>query len=184
MDKNRQRILPIHLSWKRETANHSVRVGSDQDNWFKAKNITFPEMYIIECKDLIIVQLIHKHGRTIQSDNESRQGVENKLREDFIGAFRNEFKNLDDSAKIDASDIKKHSNVLIEEDILARIKLLKDEPEPGRVFAMKKYVYVDNIDVRKMVEDLGYLILKNVARMEFPIDDICNAVERSNKRME
>jgi hypothetical protein len=57
---------------------------------------------------------------------------------------------------------------------------LKDEPELGRVFAMKKYVYVDNIDVRKMVEDLGYLILKNVAKMDFPIDDICNAVERSN----
>jgi hypothetical protein len=59
-------------------------------------------------------------------------------------------------------------------------KLLKDEPELGRVFAMKKYVYVDNIDVRKMVEDLGYLILKNVSKMDFPIDDICNAVERSN----
>jgi hypothetical protein len=39
-------------------------------------------------------------------------------------------------------------------------KLLKDEPEPGRVMAMRKYVYVDNIEVRKMVEDLGYLILK------------------------
>ena len=70
--------------------------------------------YIIECKDLIIVQLIHKHGRTIQSDNESRQGVENKLRKNSIGAFRNEYKNLDDSAKIDARDIKKHSNVPIE----------------------------------------------------------------------
>jgi hypothetical protein len=62
--------------------------------------------YIIECNDFLIVQLIHKHGRTIQSNNASRQGVENKLREDFIGAFRNEYKNLDDSAKIDARDIK------------------------------------------------------------------------------
>ena len=59
-------------------------------------------------------------------------------------------------------------------------KLLKDEPELGRVLAMRKYVYVDKMDVRKMVEDLGYLILKNVSKMEFPIDDICNAVERSN----
>jgi hypothetical protein len=59
-------------------------------------------------------------------------------------------------------------------------KLLKDEPELGRVLAMRKYVYVENIDVRKMVEDLGFLILKNVSRMEFPIDNICNAVERSN----
>jgi hypothetical protein len=31
-----------------------------------------------------------------------------------------------------------------------------------------------------MVEDFGYLILKNVSRMGFPINDICNAVERSN----
>ncbi len=31
-----------------------------------------------------------------------------------------------------------------------------------------------------MVDDFGYLILKNVSKMAFPIDDICNAVERSN----
>src|SRR5450756_1358395 len=42
------------------------------------------------------------------------------------------------------------------------------------------YGHFQNIDVRKMVEDLGFLILKNVSRMEFPIDNICNAVERSN----
>jgi len=88
--------------------------------------------YIIECKDLIIVQLIHKHGRTIQSDNTSRPKVENNLREDSLDAFRNEFKNLNDSAKIDARHIKKHSNVPIEEDILARIKLLRDNTDAYR----------------------------------------------------
>jgi hypothetical protein len=81
--------------------------------------------YIIECNDLLIVELIHKHGRTTQSDNASRQKVENELREESLNAFRNEFKDLDDSAKIDAKDIKKHSNVPIEEDILARMKLLR-----------------------------------------------------------
>jgi len=59
-------------------------------------------------------------------------------------------------------------------------KLLKDEPELGRVLAMRKHVYVDKLNVRKMVEDFGYLILKNVSQLGFPIDDICNAVERSN----
>ncbi|MBC2762323.1 MAG: hypothetical protein HF970_03245 [ANME-2 cluster archaeon] len=59
-------------------------------------------------------------------------------------------------------------------------KILKDEPELGRVMAMRKHVYVDNLNVRKMVEYFGYLILKNVSQMAFPIDDICNAVERSN----
>jgi hypothetical protein len=88
--------------------------------------------YIIECNDLLIVELIHKHGRTIQSDNASRQKTENKLREDSLDAFRNEFKNLDDSAKIDAKDIKKHKNVLIEEEILARMKLLRDHIDAYR----------------------------------------------------
>jgi len=88
--------------------------------------------YIIECNDLLIVELIHKHGRSIQSDNASRQKVENKMRKDSLDAFRNEFKELDDSAKIDAKVIKKHSNVLIEEEILARMKLLRDHIDAYR----------------------------------------------------
>ena len=44
----------------------------------------------------------------------------------------------------------------------------------------RKSLYVDDLNVRKMLEDFGYLILKNVSKMGFPIDDICNAVERSN----
>ncbi len=46
--------------------------------------------------------------------------------------------------------------------------------------AMQKHVYVDKLNVRKLVDDFGNLILKNVSKMAFPIDDICNAVERSN----
>jgi len=88
--------------------------------------------YIVECTDLLIVELLHKHGCTIQSDNASRQKVENELREDSLNAFRNEFKDLDDSAKIDARDIKKHSNVLIEEEILARMKLLRKHTDAYR----------------------------------------------------
>ena len=59
-------------------------------------------------------------------------------------------------------------------------KLLKDEPELGRIMAMRKHIYADKLNVRKLVEDFGYLILKNVSQKGFPIDDICNAVERSN----
>jgi len=59
-------------------------------------------------------------------------------------------------------------------------KLLKTEPTLGRVIAMRKHIYVDGLNVRKMVEDLGYLILKNVSRTGMPIDEICDAVERSN----
>jgi len=49
-----------------------------------------------------------------------------------LDAFRNEFKNLDDSAKIDAKYIKKHSNVLIEEEILARMELLRKHTDAYR----------------------------------------------------
>jgi hypothetical protein len=59
-------------------------------------------------------------------------------------------------------------------------KLLRMEPALGRVFAMKKHIYVDGLNIRKMTEDLGYLILKNVSRTGMPIDEICDAVERSN----
>jgi len=49
------------------------------------------------------------------------------------------------------------------------------------VIAMRKHIYVDGLNVQKMVEDLGHLILKNVSRTGMPIDEICNTVERSNR---
>jgi len=59
-------------------------------------------------------------------------------------------------------------------------KLLRDEPTLGRVMASKKHVYVDGLNVRKIVEDLGHLILYNVRKGIFPIYEICESVERSN----
>ena len=59
-------------------------------------------------------------------------------------------------------------------------KLLRDEPTLGRVMASKKHIYVDGLNVRKIVEDLGHLILYNVRKSIFPIHEICESVERSN----
>ncbi len=59
-------------------------------------------------------------------------------------------------------------------------KLLKAEPSLGRVFAMKRHILIDGINVRKLVNDLGYLLLSNVAKYPIPIDEICNVVELSN----
>jgi hypothetical protein len=59
-------------------------------------------------------------------------------------------------------------------------KLLRKEPPLGRVFAMKKHIFIDGVNVRKLVNDLGYLILWNVSRYPVPVDDVCNAVELSN----
>ena len=59
-------------------------------------------------------------------------------------------------------------------------KLLRNNPSLGRVMATKKYIYVDGINVCKLMEDLGCLILQNVSNSDFPVDDICITVERSN----
>jgi hypothetical protein len=40
--------------------------------------------------------------------------------------------------------------------------------------------FVEEINVRKLVEDLGYLILANVCKKDIPVDDVNLAVERSN----
>ena len=59
-------------------------------------------------------------------------------------------------------------------------KLLRDEPSLGRVVATKKYININGINVCKLVEDLGYLILQNVSNADIDVDRICLAVERSN----
>ena len=59
-------------------------------------------------------------------------------------------------------------------------KLLRDETILGRVMASKKHIYVDGLNVRKIVEDLGHLILYNVRKSFFPIYEICESVERLN----
>jgi hypothetical protein len=60
-------------------------------------------------------------------------------------------------------------------------KLLREEPTLERVMAMKKHVYVDGINIRQLVEDLGYLILTNISKAG--VDDVSLAVERSNYMM-
>jgi hypothetical protein len=59
-------------------------------------------------------------------------------------------------------------------------KLLLEEPTLGRVMASKKHIYVDGLNVRRILEDFGHLILYNVRKSIFPIPEICESVERSN----
>lgn len=82
-------------------------------------------VFIIRCKDLLIGELIHQLGRSKQSDNASRQTVENQLRTTALESIRKDLKQMDESGKIDPHIIKKHANVLIDEEILARIELLR-----------------------------------------------------------
>ena len=57
---------------------------------------------------------------------------------------------------------------------------MRDEPTLGRAIAMKEFIFVDGVNVRKLIDDLGYLILLNISRISIPIHEICNAVELSN----
>ncbi len=59
-------------------------------------------------------------------------------------------------------------------------KLLREEPTLGRVIARRKHVYVDGVNVRKLIEDVGYLILYNVCKTELPIGDLIQKMEKSN----
>ncbi len=80
-------------------------------------------------------------------------------------------------------DLEKHKiRKLIENlHLLTKIgKMLRNEHSLGRVIAMKKHIYVDGVNISKLLEDLGYLILQNVSKVEIPVDTICLAVERSN----
>ncbi len=66
-------------------------------------------------------------------------------------------------------------------DLLNRVgKLLKEEPTLGRVMACRKHVYVNGVNVRRLVEDVGYLILYNICKTELPIGDLIQTMEKSN----
>ncbi len=67
-----------------------------------------------------------------QSDNASRQKVENQIRATTLESIREDLKKMDESGKIDPCIIKKHANVLIDEEILARIELLRDHSDAYR----------------------------------------------------
>ena len=45
---------------------------------------------------------------------------------------------------------------------------------------MKEFIFVDGVNVRKLIDDLGYLILLSLSKIPIPIHEICNAVELSN----
>jgi hypothetical protein len=59
-------------------------------------------------------------------------------------------------------------------------RLLREEPTLGRVMACRKHVYVDGVNVRRLVEDVGYLILYSVCKTELPIGDLIQTMEKSN----
>ncbi len=85
--------------------------------------------FVVECMDLLIDEIIHKQGRMRQSDNASRQKIENQLRREELEKLRKSIRKMATSSKIDSGRLREYSEVLVDEDLLARIKLLKKHTE-------------------------------------------------------
>ena len=67
-------------------------------------------------------------------------------------------------------------------DIMNKVgKILRTDGDLGRIISSRKHIYVDGVDVRDLIEDLGSLILWNVAKTKLNIDNICQLVETSNR---
>jgi hypothetical protein len=75
--------------------------------------------------DLFIDEIIHEQGRMRQSDNASRQKTENKLRKAALEKLREDLKQLAMSEKIEPNILLEYSNVLVDEELQTRMKLLE-----------------------------------------------------------
>jgi negative regulator of genetic competence, sporulation and motility len=64
-----------------------------------------------------------------QSDNASRQKIENQLRKEALEKLRKSIREMATSNKIDSGRLREYSEVLVDEELLARIKLLKKHTE-------------------------------------------------------
>jgi len=59
--------------------------------------------------------------------------------------------------------------------------LLRERPELGRLFCTRSHIYVENMNVRGLVESLGCLVLRAVDRQGFPVRDVQPLIEMSNR---
>lgn len=60
--------------------------------------------------------------------------------------------------------------------------LLREEPGFGRMLASRKYIYVNGLNVRRLLEDLGSLISWNLHQQGIRIDQLSQLIETSNRQ--
>jgi len=60
-------------------------------------------------------------------------------------------------------------------------KLLRMDGEYGTIIASKEHIYVNGINIRAWLDDLGSVILTNVRGANLWIDDLCNSIETSHR---
>jgi hypothetical protein len=61
-------------------------------------------------------------------------------------------------------------------------KLVREDSEFGRIITSREYIFANGVDVRKLLLDLGKLILWNNEQKGYDLDDLIQMVETSNRQ--
>ncbi len=61
-------------------------------------------------------------------------------------------------------------------------KLVREDGEFGRIITSREHIFANGVDVRKLLRDLGKLILWNNEQKGYDLDDLIQMVETSNRQ--
>ncbi len=61
-------------------------------------------------------------------------------------------------------------------------KLVREDSEFGRIIATRQHIYVNGVNVRNLLRDLGKLILWNSEQKGYDLDALIQLVETSNRQ--
>jgi hypothetical protein len=61
-------------------------------------------------------------------------------------------------------------------------KLVREDSEIGKIIASREHIFVNDVNVRKTLRDLGELILWNSEQKDFDMDSLIQLVETSNRQ--
>jgi hypothetical protein len=144
--------------------------------------------FVVECKDVLITELLHRKGRDQQSMDDSRQRLQNSIRKREIDSIRSDIGDMVTLSGPDMKRLKEIAYPSIGEEELSKMELLRGKKKNYELIldvlnrltnGMREDVTFHTENSQR-IDDLGYLILLNVSRIPIPIHDICNAVELSN----
>ncbi len=138
--------------------------------------------FVVECMDLLIDEIMHKQGRMRQSDNASRQKIENRLRKEALEKLRKSIREMATSSKIDSGRLREYSEVLVDEELLARIKLLKKHTEAYQSILKLLNDLTSNMTCNVKFHRIAAKTVYDLASGELTWDALSNEEKRSIAR--
>jgi len=74
-------------------------------------------------------------------------------------------------------------NLLKHLDLINKIgKSVREDSEIGKIIASREHIFVNDVNVRKLLQDLGEIILWNSEQKDFDMDYLIQLVETSNRQ--